>query len=237
MTDGKSGSLTTLTYDKSNHLTGFTVDDHKGTISNYTVTTNAQGLVTQYLLNGQPANSFTTTKVTAAYNGNNRLTQVQVYLESPAVLFVTEDLSYNSNGQLDQLKTALVVTGSKGQDSTVYTYALYTYSNSSTMNPSTITSYSGSATGKTGSPNVTQTFTFDTKHSNGGGFPGSLDSFNTIASNNILTAQSAYHFSSGDTNVNQTFTYQYNSSDYPVSKVYQYNGNSVTDTYTYSNCK
>jgi uncharacterized protein (TIGR02145 family) len=148
----------------------------------------------------------------------------------PAII---ENYTYNGFGQLTQRKQVSSRLGAKEVESFSYNYNVYTYPNTTTTNPSTITIFGGNAMGKTGSPQQIKLLTYDNKKNIGGAFPGTMDDYETFATNNVISADIT--FVTADEKETRVTTYEYNESGYPISKTYKANGGiTFTDIYTYS---
>jgi uncharacterized protein (TIGR02145 family) len=221
----------TISYDNNNHVAGFSMNGD-GMMINYVVTTDAKGNMLS-VLSKEEASGSMMSKVLLTYDLNGRLKEVQEFQGTGAKPAVAESYAYNAAGQLTQRKEVNNHPRPDGTSYTSYTYNVYEYPNATTKNPGTITIYGGSAMGKTGTPQQIKKLTYDDKKNIGGALPGTMDDFETFATNNVLTAD--INYVNADTQETRAYTYEYNESGYPLTKTYKANGgNTYTDSYTYS---
>jgi hypothetical protein len=234
--NGSDGTTTAITYDASNHVSTYTSADY-GDTSKYTVTTNANGDVTLMTLIGASTGGFQLSQRTATYDQNNRLISDVQYLGGASTPSITNNYTYNASGQLTQVQALIAAIGSSGQDSVIYSYTVFTYTNTTSKNPSQFDVYHGDSQGPTGNSTQTSVFTYDTKIGVGNALQGiPEDITGAFLSNNVVTSTATYHFSSGDLTQSQAYSYIYNSNGYVVYRSYTYSGFTATDTFTY-HCK
>jgi uncharacterized protein (TIGR02145 family) len=232
ITNTSQKNVMTISYDNNNHVTGFIMNGN-GLTATYVVTSDAKGNILS-ILNKGVASSDMMSKVLFAYDLNGRLTEAKEFLGTGTQPAIVETYTYNISGQLTQRKQVTNQLRANGTAYISYTYNVYAYPNPTTKNPSTITIFRGNATGKTGTQQQVKVLTYDDKKNIGGAFPGTMDDFETFATNNVISADVT--FVTADIKETQTITYEYNESGYPISKTYKANGGiTYTDNYNY-NC-
>jgi hypothetical protein len=226
-TDSVNQTTTALTLDNNNHAYLMKLNSSVGS-STFSITNNQLGQSTEInLVNTKIISSF-------SYDANNNLIQDKIPLLDIGsghtnLIVVTENYSYNSSNQLVEIQ---VIT--PGIDSTSYKYEEWTYDNLTSKNPATISTFFGDANGKKGLPYNVTSITYDNKKNPFSGFvwlnyiSPYLRYYMIYSLNNVLSITDSSGF--------QYFTYQYNTSGYPISKAYQLFGTSYHDTYSY-NCK
>ena len=235
ITNSAEQNVLSITYDDKSRATGFVMKGGGGVTANYVVKYDAKGNIFSFVNQGVATGSMMA-KVVFIYDLNGRLKEDQRFLGTSIKPAIVENYTYNTSGQLIQLKQMANLLRPNGTVYISYNYNVYTYPNTTTKNPSTINVFGGNATGKTGASKVTKVLTYDDKKNIGGAFPGTIDNLETFATNNVISADVTYVFADSEKNTQtSTYDYEYNESGYPVSKTYKGNGgNTYTDKYTYT---
>ncbi|MGC4023008.1 MAG: hypothetical protein QM734_14230 [Cyclobacteriaceae bacterium] len=231
-----------IIYDDNNHITAYQQSFNGGGTNSYKVTSNGNGLITQIQISKVGQGFSGPTKWVYVYS-NNLLSQRQYFYFQPTdTIVLIENYIHNSFNQINQIQRITGKTDSQGQViNPSYFYSIYSYPDSVTKNATSIVDYDGDSTGYKGTPISSLILTYDTNKNLGAFFPPLLPEMMNLNSpfstNNIITSKSVIHTINGDEITNTvSYTYQYNSSGYPVSSTYSNSGNNLKYTYTYS-CK
>ena len=211
-----NGDTISLSYNGSNHITSLG--------KNSVVKTNVNGHITEIIHDEASTKSFS--RATYKYDNNNNLIEYEQFTGASATPAFITKFTYNSFNQLIESQSAVAV-----KLNYFYGYRVFIYLNTTTKNPTTIKAYSGDAHGKIGDPDETITLTYDDKKTIG--FPNPLDDFNPFTTHNVISAKVA---EVGIPPKTETFSYQYNTEGYPISKTEKENGHSYTTKYSF-NCK
>jgi uncharacterized protein (TIGR02145 family) len=231
ITNNSQKNVMTISYDAYNHPAGLVMSGN-GITATYTITSDAKGNILS-IVNRGVASGFMLAKAIFTYDVTGKLKEAQEFLGSDTKPTLAETYSYNAFGQLTQRKQVVNQSRPDGTAYTAYGYNVYQYPTTTTKNPGTITIYGGNAAGKTGTPQQVKVLTYDDKKNIGGTLPGTMDDFETFASNNVISADVT--FVASDVKETLTITYEYKESGYPISKTYKANGGiTYTDIYTYS---
>ena len=230
--DASHDITTTISYDDQHQINGV-ISESGGVTSSYTVTTEMTptGYTRTCRIQGDSARvSYTTIKIT--FDKANRIVMTE---SSSAMMHVTERFTYNASHQLTQIEQEASFSVPGGAPSKDHSRMVYTYPNSTSGNPSEIKTFGMVNNNPTLALTEDVLLTYDNRKAIPDDFPFSASPFRAYSKNNILTADVTYIVSE-NVKVKQKYAYTFNDQGYPLTKTYQFSGQSTTDTYEY-NCQ